>query len=321
MTGESSWLAALPADILGRICAEAGIAAGPAREPDIRGGVNAVSIVGPAERRMVVRARPSSSAAEEYRLEAWCALEASRAGVRTPSILAVGSTGGWSWSVQEHAAGVPATRAPDPPALWHRLGALAVTIGRAELSSAPDALFTRFGRDLDAAWQRHLDYGRDSLTPEDPLIAMGVCTAEQQAEVRRLIDAVRDTPRVFGLVHGDLTDRNALVAVDGEAVIIDWGSARTGPVPHQEIVHLLSAMPERTEEMRAFAGGAAAALQETGGSATVTGEQLLAQSRALHVIEAIDLVRWALDRAPEEIPRTAEAARRALAEWEGTGGG
>ncbi|MFP3393791.1 phosphotransferase, partial [Brevibacillus sp. SIMBA_076] len=89
---------------------------------------------------------------------------------------------------------------------------------------APGALFSRFGRDLPAAWEEHLSYNVSALADDDALIALGVYAPGQLGRLRGILRSLRDVPFSFGLCHGDLAPRN-LIEREGGEVLIDWGAA------------------------------------------------------------------------------------------------
>ncbi|MGY5766061.1 phosphotransferase [Brachybacterium sp. DNPG3] len=338
-----------PAPPLPRILQELGMPDAPVRSPERAGVVNRVAIVGPAGAEVVVRCQRAPDAAE-FECERWASDAARAAGIPTPRILAVGhlvdagpadggdldagSADGWAWSVQELVDGTLGEHAADPSAVWRELGRLSRRIARLDLAGAPDGLFSRFGRDLDAAWEQHHAYGLDELAPGDPLVGLGVYRDEDRSRLREILAGIGGTaggtadgrargsagagaPVEQGLLHGDLALRNVLLDADGQAVLIDWGSVRTGPVPLQETVHLLGVEDgdPGADGIRAFltgfAGdeGGAGDTGDAGDAGDAGVDALLAQARALQVLETLDLVRWALDRAPAQIDQRARTAR------------
>ena len=169
--------------------------------------------------------------------------------------------------------------------------------------STPEGLFGRFGRDLPKAWRSHLEYNLDELTADDPLIRLGVYTPAQQAGIRDRIAALASTD--LGLAHGDLSLNNVLVPDTGPPVLIDWGSATTGPSPWDDVVtvrrnRVRDGMSD--PEWSAFADGCGATPHDV----ATTVEELTLLSR-------LDLVRWALDRAPDRLDELVLTARGHIA--------
>ena len=190
--------------------------------------------------------------------------------------------------------------------LWQVLGRYARKIHEFPITDhAPDSLFTRFGRDMPAAWRAHLAYHLAALTRADRLIALGVYPAEDQPRLRQLMLRLVDTPMRFGLSHGDLAARNVLVRPDRELVLIDWGSAACGPVPYTDLLTLLRDHEQNsdpsTDELVAFADGHGLDLVA-----------LMPTLDAIRKLTALDLVRWALDRRPDLLPGLVDRARDEL---------
>lgn len=139
----------------------------------------------------------------------------------------------------------------------------------------------------------------------DPLLRLGVYSTDQQPALRAAMERLAALAMPLGLLHGDLSPRNLIVPVDGPPVLIDSGSAATGPVPHGELLPLLRAHRETGEptiaELTLLADGLGAPLAE---NRTII--------RDLMLLDAVDLVRWALDRRPDRLNDLARSARTLL---------
>ncbi|ROP73507.1 aminoglycoside phosphotransferase (APT) family kinase protein [Frigoribacterium sp. PhB107] len=258
----------------------------------------------------------TGSAPDTYPAERWAAEHAARHGVPTPRVLACEPEFGEApLMIVEHVTSIDSDRDP-----WHDLGRLAATLAEVPLDPAtaggpadgdarvPDALLTRFGRDLPEAWRRHLRYGLDSLVPGDRLLGLGVYTEQQRGPLRAALEQleVESAGWRHGLVHGDLAPRNLVPRGADDPVLIDWGTARTGPVPWLELdrVHRWSALEDlvTVDELRRFADGVGVDLDDA-----------LPTLRRLALLHHLDLVRWALERRPDRLAREVEEARRAIA--------
>jgi aminoglycoside phosphotransferase (APT) family kinase protein len=140
------------------------------------------------------------------------------------------------------------------------------------------------------------------------LIALGVYEIGQQSSLRARISNLEATEWMFGLNHGDLSLTNLLVPEHGLPVLIDWGSARAGPSPFLDFVGLLTAHRVQNDpsdqELLAFADGYGISLD----TISETLENLM-------VIEALDLVRWAIDQRPDRLAELAESARVQVANY------
>ncbi|WP_191330478.1 phosphotransferase [Frigoribacterium sp. ACAM 257] len=267
---------------------------------------------------VVVRTPRDTAGPDTYPAEEWAAEHAARHGVRTPRVLARESEfGEGPLMIVEHVTSIASDRDP-----WHDLGRLAAALAEVHLDAVdpasvepdgvdphvPDSLFTRFGRDLPEAWRRHVRYGLDSLVPGDRLLGLGVYTERQRGPLRTALEQLVDESEGWrhGLVHGDLAPRNLVPRGPGDPVLIDWGTARTGPVPWLELdrVHRWSVVGGvvTADELRRFAAGLGVDLDDS-----------LPTLRRLALLHHLDLVRWALEHRPDRLAREVEEARRAIA--------
>nr|WP_231747796.1 aminoglycoside phosphotransferase family protein [Auraticoccus cholistanensis] len=245
----------------------------------------------PADRR-----RP-----DEFPAETWAISRAAAVGIPSPGVVACGRLDELPYLVLEHveAAAEPVRRP------WCWLGRYAATIATVPVdATAPDSLFSRFGRDLPAAWRQHLEYNIEALGDDDPL-AGTVYRPEDAPQLRAELKALRAERFRFGLAHADLAPRNLVSRGADEApVLIDWGNVTTGPAPWTELhrVHQMAVDGAITPaDFCDFAEGVDVDL--------VTARPLLER---LSVLSHLDLVRWARDQRPELTPTYEDAARRGL---------
>ncbi|WP_026377746.1 aminoglycoside phosphotransferase family protein [Aestuariimicrobium kwangyangense] len=235
---------------------------------------------------------------DEFAKEAWCSRAAEAAGVVTPRVLAVGqfqTEGSGSGAAGADPLSVPyqlqeRMRGEHPdeatPRLWQRLGDCAAALARIPLDDAPGQLFTRFGRDLAEAWAQHVHHNLVALGDDDPLFELGVYRASDLEWLTDWVSATKPVGQQHGLFHGDLNPGNVLVAPDGELVLLDWGSAATGPVPWGDLVHLQRGrFPHLAEDFAAGFG--------------IDPEEVARGLPRLELLQALDLVRWAIDRRPD----------------------
>jgi aminoglycoside phosphotransferase (APT) family kinase protein len=289
------------ADLLRAVARIHDLPDGPISEPAWPGVVNWVNIVGSGTDRYVIRTPRGRVRAEEFAIEAWCAGQAREHAIPTADILGVGVVNAVAYSVQRFVAGANGETVRSAE-LWRTLGRYARTISAIPLADAPDALFSRFGRDLPAAWRAHLDYNVDSLNDADPLLELGVYERAEQSRVRCIVESLRDHSFEFGLSHGDLALRNLLVDPGRPPVLIDWGSAATGPAPHTDLLNLLRDHDRldnpRDDELTFFSEGYGVDL-----------DALRPQLDAMQTLASVDLVRWARDQRPDLLDQTIAAAR------------
>jgi aminoglycoside phosphotransferase (APT) family kinase protein len=266
------------------------------------GSVNHIFVVRTGEVALVVRFAIDTAREDSVDLEAWALTQAGCHGIPSPSVVATGHLSGVPYLVQAFVEGVNGTERRSLQ-LWRTLGEYASKAHAIPVTAdAPDALFSRFGRDLPQAWQAHLRYNMDQLVETDPLIQLGVYEAAQQSTLRARITKLQATDLTFGLNHGDLSMRNLLVPEQGVPVLIDWGSARAGPSPFLDFMNLRTAHHLQNDpsdqELLAFADGYGVSLDNI--------EETLEN---LTVLEALDLVRWAIDQRPDLLEQVVESAR------------
>jgi aminoglycoside phosphotransferase (APT) family kinase protein len=289
-----------------RIAASHGLPAQPVAELSGLGSVNHVFVIGDAAERFVIRFPIDPLRENEFATEAWCLELAASLGIPGPATIASGTFSGIPYAVQRFVPHVARDRLGRPD-LWRTLGRYARLINDVAVpDDAPAGLFSRFGRDLPAAWQAHLAYNLAELTSEDALISLGVYPREEQPRLKAMIAELAGTPMAFGMSHGDLAARNVLVSPDGALVLMDWGSATCGPVPYTDLLTLHHHHDQdddpSADDLAAFSAGYGIDLGEVGPTL-----------EALRQLAALDLVRWALDRRPDRLPELAESARRELA--------
>jgi len=266
------------------------------------GWTNHVHVVHSPDPTHVIRFAIDAAAEDKVEVEAWALTQAAAHGIPSPGVVATGELHGVPYLVQEFVAGA---RGPDRRSLqlWRTLGGYARALHTIPVDdSTPEGLF---GRDLPKAWRSHLEYNLDELTADDPLIRLGVYTPAQQAGIWDRIAALVSTDLVLGLAHGDLSLNNVLVPDTGPPVLIDWGSATTGPSPWDDVVRVRRNRVRdgmSDPEWSAFADGCGATPHDV---ATTVEE--------LTLLSCLDLVRWALDRAPDRLDELVLTARGHIA--------
>ncbi|GAA3689663.1 hypothetical protein GCM10022204_00410 [Microlunatus aurantiacus] len=247
---------------------------------------------------------------DPFDVEQWCSRAAAAVGIPTPATLARAEVGGHSVIVQEFVPGAPADA--DDRRAWEAIGGVAAALADIDLADAPEGLFSRFGRDLDAAWEAHLDYNLAALTPGDQLLELGAYTPDQREPLRRLVAGLRRHRLQQGLGHGDLSTRNLIADPAGGYVVLDWGSAAVGPTPWTdlELIRRWHAIDDPVSVVSADAWRAVLTGVGSAGPSASEVETLLAELQVLHVL---DVIRWAIDQKPERIPEFVRQARAALA--------
>jgi aminoglycoside phosphotransferase (APT) family kinase protein len=264
------------------------------------GSVNHVFCLGSGAERCVVRTPIDGLRNDEFEVEHWCLEQAAQQGIPSPRVLGRGDVSGTPYIVQTYVEGT----APNERDLtaWGTLGRYGRLAHGFVWTAGPDSLFTRFGRDPDNAWRQHLQYNADQLTGIDPLIGLGVYAASTQPRLHGVVSRLLDHKLTHGLRHGDLAPRNLLITPDGSRVLLDWGQASVGPVPHGD---LLAAYRSHTVEGHPTA-------TELDVFSDALGEPLAMLRPVLDdvlVLEALDRVRWALDNRPDRVADLVRDAR------------
>lgn len=275
-------------------------------QPLAGGKENHVVRVRTASDDVVVRfARDQGRAYVPFDVEAWCLKAAARASIRTSELIAHGSSDGRAYLVATHVPGVPA--APDDLRGWRAVGEFVSALPRLQTHDAPDELFSRFGRNLDHAWQEHLAYNLTALQSDDTLASVGVYHRAHRRALRDVLDSLRERKLPQGIIHGDTAHRNLLR--DGSSyAVIDWGAASTGPVIWGDLEHIFRWHRQRDAESPVSDAARARVLAGAG--------VMLAEATPiideLAVLRVLDLARWAIDRQPDRLHGIVNEARDLL---------
>lgn len=302
------------------------------------GVVNTVLRVVGDDLDWVVRSPVDPRRPDEFPVEQWAVEAARTCGVPVPEVLHVGVSRGIPVMVSRYVQ-------PDAEPVarpWWWLGRHAASVAEADLTEAPDGVFSRFGRDLDHAWAAHLDYNQTALGPDDllhhdpapdapllvghppdapppaepplvehlladPLLADGAYRLDDLPTLRRWLHDLDDLETSHGLVHGDLAPRNLVSqGADVAPVLLDWGTVTTGPVPWTELQRSFQAVVVDRElpwsTLADLADGMGVALD-------ASARQTLLRMTALRLL---DLARWARDRRPDLYPSYRDACASGL---------
>ncbi len=277
------------------------------REIEGLGAVNYVYVIGTSQGEWVVRFHRDPLDNDDYEKEAWCLETIGSIGVPVPEFVGRGHQGEIPFIVQRFVEGHNAD-VHRSPHLWKTLGAYCRAINDLPLDdSVPDSLFPRFGRDLIGNWLAHIEYNLEQLASDDTLIELGAYDRRHQKVLRDRFRKLHDRVNTFGLTHGDLVPKNVLLDPTGTPVVIDWGSAGTGPSPYDDFNRIWSdpGSEEFSEQdLQWFAEGYGVAL-----------EPMLATMKDLYLLGRVDVVRWAIDHRPDRIPELAQKARQVTDRW------
>lgn len=294
-------------------CVVTGLGRTPVSVERLGGVVNAVFRVHGPDVDWVVRFPAVAGLPDEFPREAWAARAARRSGVPVAETVHVGQvgraglpepTGSIPVMVVAHVPSGPG--APDRP--WRWMGKYAAALAGAPLDGAPEAVYSRFGRDLAAAWRAHLAYNVAALEEGDPLADDGAYDPTDRAALQEWVASLDHLAGCGGLAHGDLDPRNLVGLGRGTPpVLVDWGTVTTGPAPWtdlQRVYHRAVLDEEITrEDLADFWDG-------TGLTQDARAAEVLRRMTALRLL---DLTRWARDRRPDLYSEHRDACARGLA--------
>jgi aminoglycoside phosphotransferase (APT) family kinase protein len=263
-----------------------------------------IRIVGDEHDTVVRFARDVDQDGDPFDAEAWCLLAAAEVGVPTSTLLARGRFDDTSYLVTEFVPGESA--APDDLVAWRAIGRCAAALASVDVTDAPGALFSRFGRDPMGAWRAHLVYNRAALSADDRVMRLGVYPAAHRGRLRRMLASLGRRRLAQGLIHGDLSTRN--VVVGETASVIDWGAAQVGPAPWGDLarIHRWRILDDPDSPVSEDAWGA---VLEGAGIDPVAARRILDE---LTVLYALDVVRWAIDRRPDRLMELIDESMRLI---------
>jgi aminoglycoside phosphotransferase (APT) family kinase protein len=267
-----------------------------------RGTLNRVYIVDTPAARYVARLGTEHGLAQ-YRKEAWCSLRAAEQGVPCPVVLAVGELAGAAYMLLAYVPGVDGDAASSDEAhLWRTLGSYAKRIHSIPVAGFGDDLVDPACGAFGGSWDRYVACNIARLNARDPLLRLGVFSPAQSRQLRQRFETLAAAPLRMGLSHGDLAPRNSRIDAAGRIHLLDWGCAHAHVVPHHEIAQL-------RRDGVTFSSTAFGAFLTGYGLTPAAFEALQPEIDAVTLLQAVDLVRWALDRSPEAIPRCVAWAR------------
>ncbi len=226
----------------------------------------------------------------EYQKERWCMSKAHALEIFTPEALDVMKLNDRAYTIQSYIDGLPP--APEESLrVWEALGRYAKKIHTIAVSGWGENLKKEDGT-FDETWEEHLRYNVESLHDKDALIKMGVLTPRVSKEIAKLFQALGGRKFQFGLCHGDISLRNALVDPKGRVYLLDWGCAKAEVVPHYEI-NEIRGRKEPDASLAAFLHGYGLSQEEL--------EDMRDDLDTLALLRDIDTLRWAIDKQPDAI--------------------
>ena len=261
-----------------------------------KGRVNRVYIVSQGKDRFVIRIN-SEEELSRFKKEVWCSEEATKEKISTPRVLDVGARNDAAYMILNFVAGSNGDDITENRnKVWYTMGNYAQKINQISTQGFSENMVSP-GVFSDS-WRRYLDYNINSLSEEDKLLSLGTINKKQSAQIKDKLLKLRETKFKFGLIHGDISLENVIVAKDN-VTIIDWGCAESSIVPHMEIVDLLqNQVSENDDCFSNFLRGYSMKREEY--------ESIKSEIDTLTLLQAIDKLRWAIDRSPDQISNFSE---------------
>ena len=264
-----------------------------------KGDVNRVYIVKQDNNQIVVRLN-SEDELNRFKKEAWCLEEASSKGIPSPHLIDIGVKNNTAYMILNFIAGKNGSDiSENKEKIWHVIGSYAKKINSISTRGFGETM-TSPG-DFSDSWERYLTYNIQSFDHNDELLKLGVLTKEHSQLIKKRFIRLKDKQFHFGLVHGDLSLENVIVEND-KVTLIDWGVAESTIAPHMEIVDLLqNQMSDTGSLFDNFLLGYGMDRDEY--------ESLKPDIETLALLQAIDKLRWAIDRKQDKVEKFSQRVK------------
>lgn len=277
-----------------------------------KGFVNQVCVVETESHKVVVRMNDSGTY-PSYVKEKWCIEQAAAIGIPGPEVLSIGIVDETAYMIQGFVDGDNGLESTVPKSdIWRQLGKYAKRIHSIQVKGYGENLIDPESGEFhspshagsDGSWLGYLQYNINSLTEYDRLIELGVITQMKSKRVRELFENLKKETFRFGLIHGDMSLKNTIVNQTGQVILLDWGNAEVRTVPHGDIIWVMKCQildgDPTIEEFKAFLDGYGISVED------------LADMRHMLLLSAIDNLRWAIDRSPDQIESYAAIAKQVV---------
>lgn len=276
-------------------------------------GSNNVNYLIKSEPNIVVKlSKPDFEykAFSDYQKEEWCISKALELKIPSPKVLKLGKCGARAFLIESYIEGTPVANLDESSSfsdeekikVWKKLGEYTKRINSVPVTGWGENL-VRDGV-FDGTWNKHVQYNIESLNNEDILLSMEVIDKQSSEKIRKLFQSLQDKKFTFGLCHSDIALRNAMVDANGGVFLLDWGSARAEIVPHYELNEIIHASKPDPETLSAFLNGYG-----------ITQEQfikMVPDLNALYLLNAIDTLRWAIDKRPKSVQEHTDKVKAAI---------
>ena len=278
------------------------------------GSVNKIVRADVGGERLIVRMCDRGSGARNYPKEAWCLEQAGAAEIPSPKVLGIGEVDETAYMVMTFVDGVGGKAFEgDKLTLWRTIGRYARIVHNIPVhgfgNELRDGSRHLFGNNHTQNWPEFVQYNIDSLTADDPALAMGVYTADDRSWLVDTFTTLFHLGDRIGLNHGDLALRNLIVGADGQVTLIDWGCCSANVVPHSDFASLLTWYSPKSDVLAAFFDGYGLTSGEV--------DSLMPILQQFQVIQTFDTFRWSLEHCVAEVDRYAERAASVLREARG----
>ncbi|MBB3128603.1 aminoglycoside phosphotransferase (APT) family kinase protein [Paenibacillus rhizosphaerae] len=278
-----------------------------------KGITNQVCVVETESHKVVVRMNDKDTF-PEFVKEKWCIEQAAAVGIPGPEVLSIGIVDETAFMIQAFVEGDNGLDSTVPKTdVWRKLGEYAKLIHSIQVKgyggNLVDPVHGEFQSPShagsDGSWQGYVQYNINCLTEHDCLIELGVITQAESHRVRELFENLKREPFRFGLDHGDLSIKNAIVNQANRVILLDW-NAEVNVVPHVTVARLMQYQmlgieeSPNVEELEAFMDGYGLS------------EEDLSVTRHFLLLRAFDNLRWAIDRSPDLIKPYAAFAKQVI---------
>jgi aminoglycoside phosphotransferase (APT) family kinase protein len=259
-----------------------------------RGQVNQIYFLKTAKEKYILRTDLSEDTTNRFQKEMWCAEVANDQGVFSPKVFTIGLEGGHPYMIMSYVEGKNGDESTEDEKdkIWKELGKYARKIHSIPVKGYGEGM-TAHGVFKDS-WSRYVNYNISSLTPDDKVIELEVITEKESEKMKNIFLELLNTNFNFGLIHYDLSLKNTILTTKGEVCLIDWGSAKSAPVPHLDIAEILdSSLDENSKQFALFLEGYGLTFQEY--------EKIKPEMAKVNLLIHTDKLRWAIDRKKEKI--------------------
>ncbi|MGF7036124.1 aminoglycoside phosphotransferase (APT) family kinase protein [Paenibacillus mucilaginosus] len=278
-----------------------------------KGIINQVCVVETESHKVVVRMNDKDTF-PEFIKEKWCIGQAAAVGVPGPEVLSIGIVDETAYMIQAFVEGDNGLDSTFPKTdIWRKLGEYAKLIHSIQVNGSGENLVDPVHGEFqspshagsDGSWHGYVQYNINCLTEHDRLIELGVITQMESQRVRELFENLKREPFRFGLDHGDLSIKNAIVNQANRVILLDW-NAEVNVVPHVTVARLMQYQmlgieeSPNVEEFEAFMDGYGLS------------EEDLSVTRHFLLLRAFDNLRWAIDRSPDLIEPYAAFAKQVV---------